>query len=71
VKLQPANATAHYNLACSLALTKRKADAIRALGHAIDLGYRDFHWMAQDPDLEALKSHPRFLTLLKQLKTPS
>lgn len=42
-----------------------------ALGHAIDLGYRDFHWMAQDPDLEALKSHPRFLTLLKQLKTPS
>ena len=71
VKLQPANATAHYNLACSLALTKRKADAIRALGHAIDLGYRDFHWMAQDPDLEALKSHPSFLTLLKQLKTPS
>ena len=71
VKLQPANATAHYNLACSLALTKRKADALRALRSAIDLGYRDFHWMAQDPDLEALKSHPRFLTLLKQLKTPS
>jgi len=71
VKLQPANATAHYNLACSLALTKRKADALRALRSAIDLGYRDFHWMAQDPDLEALKAHPRFLTLLEQLKTQS
>jgi tetratricopeptide (TPR) repeat protein len=31
VKLQPANATAHYNLACSLALSKRKTDALRSL----------------------------------------
>ena len=27
VRLQPANATARYNLACSLALRKRKSDA--------------------------------------------
>jgi tetratricopeptide (TPR) repeat protein len=69
VKLQPDNATAHYNLACSLALTKRKADALRCLRHAISLGYRDFDWMEQDPDLDALKAHPHFQNLLVQLKT--
>ena len=68
VKLQPSNATAHYNLACSLALSKRKSAALRSLRHAIYLGYRDFDWMQQDPDLEDLKAHPDFLALLEQLK---
>ena len=71
VKLQPANATAHYNLACSLALSKRKADALRSLRQAIDLGYRDFDWMQQDPDLDELKTHPAFLSLLELLKPQS
>lgn len=71
VKLQPANATAHYNLACSLALSKRKLDALRSLRQAIDLGYRDFDWMQQDPDLEPLKTHPAFVALLEQLKPQS
>jgi tetratricopeptide (TPR) repeat protein len=71
VRLLPSNATAHYNLACSLALVKRKADALRALRHAIELGYRDFDWMQQDPDLEGLKNHPDFLALLSQLKPQS
>src|SRR3954467_14648793 len=55
VKLQPDNATAHYNLACSLALLKRNSDALRSLNHAVELGYKDFDWMLQDPDLEGLK----------------
>ena len=71
VKLQPKNATAHYNLACSLALVKRKADALRSLRHAIQLGYRDFDWMQQDPDLEPLKEHPDFQALLNTLKPQS
>ena len=71
VKLQPTNATAHYNLACSLALSKRKADALRSLRVAVGLGYRDFDWMLQDPDLEGLKAHPAFLSLLQQLKPQS
>ncbi len=68
VKLQPGNATARYNLACSLALSKRNTDALRELRQAVALGYRDFDWMQQDPDLEALKNHPDFQTLLQTLK---
>src|ERR1019366_8816977 len=66
VKLQPANATAHYNLACSLALLRRKGYALRSLQRAIALGYRDYDWMLQDPDLEDLKTHPNFFPLLEQ-----
>jgi predicted Zn-dependent protease len=71
VKLQPQNATAHYNLACSLALSKRKSDALRALQRAVKLGYADFDWMQQDPDLEVLKHHPEFQALLQTLKPQS
>jgi tetratricopeptide (TPR) repeat protein len=71
VRLLPSNATAHYNLACSLALVKRKADALRSLREAVKLGYNDFDWMQQDPDLDDLKDHPDFLALLNQLKPQS
>jgi tetratricopeptide (TPR) repeat protein len=71
VKLQPANATAHYNLACSLALVKRNTAALDELRRAVELGYRDFDWMQQDPDLEALKKHPGFRSLLTQLNPQS
>jgi len=71
VKLQPGNATAHYNLACSLALSKRNSAALRALQTAVQLGYSDFDWMQQDPDLEALKRYPKFQAMLQILKPQS
>jgi hypothetical protein len=71
VRLQPGNATAHYNLACSLALSKRNSDALRSLRHAVGLGYRDFEWMAHDPDLQGLKRIPEFGALVAQLKPQS
>ncbi len=71
VRLQPSNPTAHYNLACSLALSKRKSAALTELKQAVQLGYRDFDWMQQDPDLEPLKNHPGFQELLKVLKPQS
>ena len=71
VRLLPGNATAHYNLACSLALVKRKSDALKALRRAVELGYRDFDWMVQDPDLDLLREHPTFVELLDQLKPQS
>ena len=71
VKLEPSNATAHYNLACSLALTRRRTAALRSLRQAVELGYSDFDWMTQDPDLDPLKADPAFTALLNQLKPQS
>jgi len=71
VRLEPGNATAHYNLACSLALCKKRPDALRALRTAVSLGYDDLDWMEQDPDLEILKGDPGFRKLMGQLKPQS
>ncbi len=68
VRLQPDNATAHYNLACSLALCRRRPAALASLQRAVELGYRDFKWMSQDPDLEVLKPHPQFVALLQAVQ---
>lgn len=65
VRLRPNDATAHYNLACSLALTHKFDDALQTLAHAIDLGYNDADWMARDPDLQCFKNHAAFGELLE------
>jgi tetratricopeptide (TPR) repeat protein len=69
VKLHPENPTAHYNLACSFALVNKPKDAVESLTLAIELGYRDVEWLAQDPDLESLKQDSDFVALVGQLKT--
>lgn len=64
VRLKPDSPNAYYNLACSLALKKRKAEAIDTLQKAISLGYSDYDWLMQDPDLDGLKSYHGFKKLL-------
>jgi len=68
VRLQPRNSTARYNLACSLALMKRRADALRELKEAIALGYNDHDWMLKDKDLQCLADHPEFKALVRKLR---
>jgi len=68
VRLCPNNATAHYNLACSLALSHRPADALRTLRRAIELGYSDFDWMTKDSDLVSLHDRPEYKRLCALLK---
>ena len=67
VRLEPEDPTTHYNLACSLCLKGRKADAVRALRAALALGYKDFDWMKHDPDLNDLSDYSGFLKLLNDL----
>ncbi|MGF1453252.1 MAG: hypothetical protein ACFB21_14390 [Opitutales bacterium] len=67
VRLRPDNATAHYNLGCSLALKGRSADALRALRKAISLGYDDARWLRKDPDLKPLHGNPAFERLAEEL----
>ena len=59
-RLQPANPLVFYNLACSYALTSEIDLAAAALERALSLGYRDFKWLARDPDLRPLRQHPRW-----------
>lgn len=68
VALRPDSAIAHYNLACSLALKRRFADAVAALRIAVQKGYSDFGWMLRDPDLQGLQEYEPFGVLLAELQ---
>ena len=58
--LQPGNPLVFYNLACSHSLNGEVDRAAEALERALALGYRDFDWLAKDPDLNHLRQHPLF-----------
>ncbi len=68
VRLRPGDALAHYNLACSYSLTGKFAPATAALDRALDLGYRDFKWMAKDPDLARLRKHPLYRKIRARIR---
>jgi len=67
-RLRPDDPLVHYNLACSHALTSQFEAAVTSLEQAITLGYRDFHWLAKDPDLRALRKHPLYRRIRDRLK---
>jgi tetratricopeptide (TPR) repeat protein len=59
-RLEPRNPLVFYNLACSYSLIGEVDLAATALDKALGLGYRDFKWLAKDPDLKTLRKHPLF-----------
>lgn len=68
VQLRPNDPLVHYNLACSFALLKRTDLALKTLRRAIELGYRDFRYMREDRDLDAVREDPRFRQLLREFE---
>jgi len=66
-QLKPENKLIRYNLACSYALTGQKDKALSCLNKAVDLGYADLEHLRQDHDLDAIKSDPRYQSLIKKL----
>lgn len=71
-RLEPQNPLVFYNLACSYSLTEEYDRALFALHRAIELGYRDFTWLAKDPDLKKLRTNPAYAELkelIRQLKS--
>jgi tetratricopeptide (TPR) repeat protein len=73
-RLEPGNPLVFYNLACSYSLSGELDRAANALEKALQLGYRDFDWLAKDPDLKPLRTHAAFDELrakMRQLKAKS
>ena len=71
-RLEPQSALVFYNLACSYSLTDQFERAALALEKALQLGYRDFIWLAKDPDLKKLRTQPVYQDIrdkIRALKT--
>jgi hypothetical protein len=67
-RLQPRNPLVFYNLACSHALAGEFDQAVAALEKALALGYRDFRWLARDPDLHQLRQHPLYRSIQSRIR---
>lgn len=65
-RLRPEDSLVRYNLACSLALTRHKDEALAELRQAVQLGYRDFEFIKQDRDLDAIRKDPRFKAIFRE-----
>jgi len=70
ISLKPENPIAHYNLACSLALTEQNSEAVSALRTCLQKGYKDFDWMLEDSDLNNLRDYEPYVALLKEYNIP-
>jgi tetratricopeptide (TPR) repeat protein len=66
--LEPRNSLVFYNLACSYSLTGQFDRAVLALEQALQLGYRDFAWLARDPDLKKLRQHPVYRAIEAKIR---
>ncbi len=67
-RLEPRDPLVFYNLACSYSLNGELDHAAAALEQALSLGYRDFKWLARDPDLRPLRQHPVFRSIEAKIR---
>src|SRR5579862_1893056 len=67
-RLEPRNSLVYYNLACSYSLTEQFDRAAFALEQALNLGYRDFNWLAKDPDLRKLRQQPVYRDIQAKIR---
>src|SRR6266478_7400287 len=67
-RLEPGNPLVFYNLACSHSLNAEYDQAATALEKALSLGYRDFKWLAKDPDLLCLRKHPVYRAIEAKIR---
>jgi tetratricopeptide (TPR) repeat protein len=67
-RLEPQSPLVFYNLACSYSLTEQFDRAALALERALQLGYRDFNWLAKDPDLKKLRQQPVYRDIRDKIR---
>lgn len=68
VRRQPDSPDAHYNLACSLALSGETSTACAALERAVELGYADADHLLADRDLASLHGSATFERIVARLR---
>jgi tetratricopeptide (TPR) repeat protein len=66
--LEPESPLVFYNLACSYSLTDQFDRTARALEKALSLGYKDFAWLAKDPDLKKFRAQPAYDEIKEKIR---
>jgi tetratricopeptide (TPR) repeat protein len=61
--IDPDDAGIRYNVACLYSLEGEVDKALDSLESAVAAGFAHFGWVENDPDLDAIRNHPRFKAL--------
>jgi tetratricopeptide (TPR) repeat protein len=67
--LRPRDSLVYYNLACSYSLTGQQEEAAEALEQSLEYGYRDFKWLADDPDLADLRENEAYSRIRSKIRS--
>jgi tetratricopeptide (TPR) repeat protein len=67
----PKVALIDYNLACYYSLTENLEPGLSALQAAVKKGYKQFHQMESDPDLNNLRQSGEYKTWIKKISLPT
>jgi adenylate cyclase len=68
VELAPEEPMLLYNVGCIYSLAGRVPQAIECLDQAVTHGLTQKGWFEHDSNLDPLRSHPGFETLMRRLK---
>lgn len=61
----PTDVNMLYNAACACALLGQSDRAVEFLARAVQSGFIQFDHMENDPDLDSIRDHPRYLALME------
>ena len=67
LEIDPNDAGVRYNVACLYSLQGRLDDAVMCLEEALEAGFQNKEWFGNDPDLDPLRDHPRFQSLIGRI----
>ena len=65
MELNPNDPLMMYNLACFYSFLNEKDLAIESLQKSINAGHEDYEWFKRDPDLDNIRSDPKYIELMK------
>ncbi len=67
LEIDPNDPGVRYNVACLYSLEGKVEEAIRCLEEALEAGFQNKEWFKNDPDLNPLRDHPRFQSLIGRI----
>jgi len=65
--IDPSDAGVLYNVSCAYAMLGEADQAIYCLERALENGFGHKEWILHDSDLDSIRDHPQFQTLLAKL----
>lgn len=69
LEIDPDDSILLYNVACNYAIMGETDDALDYLESAVANGMVNLAWISNDKDLDVLRTHPRFQSLLHRIET--